>query len=1141
MLGTSQWREGGGRWLRRFALGSAAAAAVTGTALAADVSQVGPVLQGFLDATASQGTLQGVAIGVDLPGGEGSWFGGGGYRDIARTEPLGADLQFRIGSASKTFTGTAVLQQVDQGLIGLGDSIDKWVPDLNVPGGDRITVENLLSMTSGIPDYLGAESIHSPGNTILQEWANFHGPAGSHGNADYTPEQLVGAVVDSLGASFGPVGEMFYSNTNFALLGIIAQRASCLGASGCRTIDEMVNGIAASMGLADTVFPASSAFTAPYAETAQVVIGDASYYGVPPGSSFDMTFLDPRVPWAAGAVLSTPADELKWVRQLATNSDGLLSAQTQAERVGVAEPGEVSGVPVFYGLALYAMPGVGSGTYLTGHSGLIGGDTASLFYNPALDVAYAVNFLGYQANALPWFPLYGASDALGRYVYAGREGGNYSSVMILWALDRNVTLALTAQGSCSYGAGPQGAGGDRTCAGDSVRTTPIAVTDGTLTIAPSHLTMGNYYIDPVTGAVSLAQVARPSLAMFGSHSAAVALQGGASLVLPQGATAELWGTNSATVSMTGADNAAHIGGTLLTYGVDSVAVRIMGDRNRVNVLPTGAVVGASAPAIAMSGRDNAAVIGGSVTTYGHGIERIAIAGEGGGNRVEVEPTGYVGGDIALAGDGNRVRVDGIVSGHVPMAGGDAVLSGEGVITGVVGGGGTVAPGNGIGTLTVGGYAGRDTRLMIETGPGGASDLLAVAGPASLTGGSLHVTPPPAAASGIYNVLSAGAVEGAFAAATTGGRVGLGVQYTPTAVNVAAVNPFLFDAAVRTGAADTLRNLDLFEERAAAFAASATSAAPAGAARGPAAGAQAENLKEWFSRRGASAAGSRAAGAAVWASAYGAFDRHAADGPVPTIASEGGGVAVGADAEPLPGLLVGAMGAYSRTQATTPANPGMKFSSDAYKAGVYGAYEAGRVLFSASLLAGRGDDTTTRAVESGALAGVAQGSFDDFRLAARVGARATFDVGAGVRLTPRAAVTLLRIEQDAHREIGGIPGYGFGIGIGASTYEQVRSEASLAVAKTFDVSLGGWSGRLTGELRAGLARDIVLKSANGWVDVPGFSPVVTGGFKRNAWVMPVGGRLELAASDSLSVFAAYDGAFSSLGGVNTVRGGLHWRF
>lgn len=80
-----------------------------------------------------------------------------GVADLNSKKPMKSDYRFRIGSVTKTFTATTVLQLVGENRVQLDDSIEKWLPGLiqgNGYDGNRITIRQLLNHTSGIADYL---------------------------------------------------------------------------------------------------------------------------------------------------------------------------------------------------------------------------------------------------------------------------------------------------------------------------------------------------------------------------------------------------------------------------------------------------------------------------------------------------------------------------------------------------------------------------------------------------------------------------------------------------------------------------------------------------------------------------------------------------------------------------------------------------------------------------------------------------------------------------------------------------------------------------------------------------------------------------------------------------------------------------
>src|SRR3954454_8465415 len=67
--------------------------------------------------------------------------------------PIRAGDRFRVGSVTKTFVAAVVLQLVGEGAVSLDDTVERWLPGL-VPGGEGITVRELLNHTSGLFDYL---------------------------------------------------------------------------------------------------------------------------------------------------------------------------------------------------------------------------------------------------------------------------------------------------------------------------------------------------------------------------------------------------------------------------------------------------------------------------------------------------------------------------------------------------------------------------------------------------------------------------------------------------------------------------------------------------------------------------------------------------------------------------------------------------------------------------------------------------------------------------------------------------------------------------------------------------------------------------------------------------------------------------
>jgi D-alanyl-D-alanine carboxypeptidase len=548
-------------------------------------STVEQVFTAVVDMTASQENVQGLTVGLRTDDGQ-TWMRSGGYRDVAKTKAMESTLQYRIGSATKTFTATAVLQLVDQRLVNLDDLVSVWLPELNLPNADKITVRDLLQMRSGLPEYLAEKSLHYPTRTVLQEWSNFDNFKGTgvFGDADYTPADLMKVVAGAKASHFAtPDTFMSYANSNYVLLGMIAEKASCYAAKGCQSIATLINdGIAKPLGMTGTYFPSDKKFTsANYSEAYQQIL-DSSVYLVAAGSHMDMTSTDPRVPWAAGAMLSTPADELIWARELALNEKKLLSDATFLQRMTPKKSpvgtGTVSYIPVRYGMGVYYLPSIATGTELIGHSGLIGGYNTSVFYSPSLKMAMSINITGVLANPVAWFPLYGAEDA---YFGAFRTDGGFHSQSLVWNLERNLRLAIENTGSCSTLGATAGDGGSGTCEKDSVRTRTLDVTNRSLTIKPSERTFNAKNI--VTGDTDETfmdawledtTLPRPSLAIFGSSISGVTVGDGGKATLQANAILETIGVGSNGIALTGTGGDVTVAGVIRSMGKNTVALRV---------------------------------------------------------------------------------------------------------------------------------------------------------------------------------------------------------------------------------------------------------------------------------------------------------------------------------------------------------------------------------------------------------------------------------------------------------------------------------------------------------------------------------------------------------------------------------------
>lgn len=296
--------------------------------------------------------VPGVMAAVNVPG-DGTWVRAAGLASTSSNSPVTPATKFRIGSITKTFTATVILQLVQEHKLSLSDPISKWVP--NVQDAGSITVQQLLDMTSGIYDEGG------PGSQLGAQ-------AGADPAKVWTPQQIVDLAVAHGPAQ--PPGTFYYSDTNYVILGIIAQDVTG------QPIQALIGSrIIQPLHLTGTSYPTTTAMPAP----------GSTGYVVYQGQVVAAPVVSPSVYGAAGAIISTVGDLETWVKALATGS--LLSASTQAERLKLVPtsvvfpplPGTAAsaGLPVQYGLGIANIGG------LLGHNGTVSGYTADILYLPS--------------------------------------------------------------------------------------------------------------------------------------------------------------------------------------------------------------------------------------------------------------------------------------------------------------------------------------------------------------------------------------------------------------------------------------------------------------------------------------------------------------------------------------------------------------------------------------------------------------------------------------------------------------------------------------------------------------------------------------------------------------------------------------
>ncbi|MFE0171192.1 serine hydrolase domain-containing protein [Streptomyces sp. NPDC059002] len=171
-----------------------------------------------------------------------------GTAERGTDRPVPLDGSFRMGSNTKTFVATVVLQLVAEGRMGLDDTVDHWLPGViegNGNDGSRITVRQLLQHTSGLPDY----APHLPG--IFDE-EGFE----KHRFETLRPRQLVDLALQDR-PTFEPGKGWSYSNTGYIVVGMIIEKVT-----GKNWSEEVRDRIIKPLGLKHT-FSARGRFDLP--------------------------------------------------------------------------------------------------------------------------------------------------------------------------------------------------------------------------------------------------------------------------------------------------------------------------------------------------------------------------------------------------------------------------------------------------------------------------------------------------------------------------------------------------------------------------------------------------------------------------------------------------------------------------------------------------------------------------------------------------------------------------------------------------------------------------------------------------------------------------------------------------------------
>ena len=332
-------------------LSAFAIAGVTAPPVTAEPTDLRAQLDAVIAEKVQEMGIPGAVVGLSIPG-RIEYRTAVGVSDTATGAPMDLADHARIGSVTKTFTGTAVLQLVDQGRIRLTDPISMYVE--GVPSGEQITLDMLGRMRSGLFNYSEDEA--------FQRRLYAEGPAGPDA-IPFTPRELVDIAFDHP-PNFAPNEKFEYANTNTVLLGMVVTRVT-----GQSLADYVRQHVIAPLGLWQTFWPGNGGMPEPFMH---------GYLGLPDDTVVDATYWNPSWADAAGAIVSDLPDMTKWAAALGRGA--LLRPETQAQRIA----GDAAYPGVTYSFAIFNTHG------WLGHNGDIPGYTTVSVYLPEQDATLVV-------------------------------------------------------------------------------------------------------------------------------------------------------------------------------------------------------------------------------------------------------------------------------------------------------------------------------------------------------------------------------------------------------------------------------------------------------------------------------------------------------------------------------------------------------------------------------------------------------------------------------------------------------------------------------------------------------------------------------------------------------------------------------
>ena len=357
-------------------------------------------LKAFLKKQVNELHKPGAIIRVDMNGKV--WRGVLGKRRINSDELLNFSDRHRIGSLTKTFVCSTIMQLADKGLLNLDDTVDKYLPDVTIHNKDKITIRDLIAHRTGLYNYvIDPATLEMNQDLAAHPDKSFHQAVLDHPLRglqkdlqtdplkQYTPNDLL-AIANAQPINHEPGAQYKYSNTGLILAGLIIEKIT-----GKPVIQAVHEKTVNRLGLMRTEFPADPGIQSNY------IHGHGDYNNDGKLSSKEIiSYLNPSVSWAAGAMISNMDDLAKWAKSY-VDGDLLVNKKLHQEVLSDCMPSAPDyGASYCLGMVKLTWPinTTDPKKWWFGHLGQISGYDNVVFRNTSKNITVAMTNNNYFIN-----------------------------------------------------------------------------------------------------------------------------------------------------------------------------------------------------------------------------------------------------------------------------------------------------------------------------------------------------------------------------------------------------------------------------------------------------------------------------------------------------------------------------------------------------------------------------------------------------------------------------------------------------------------------------------------------------------------------------------------------------------------------